>query len=430
MASPLPSHLLLMRTEETPQSEHLHSHVRHAWSKLRQHSAGQRGRFAVRQHNFLGVQPHTSHLFWYCITVWPAFLQIILPHFFGFCGVLPCSHSYRFCSGDFGRMDSDLCNATAFSMGVKKSKNLLPWEQLPLKENFGYRSPLTLYAQWLPESEIAVESNQLEKTVSKVQLMGKTSWTARTIITPWPVFEEAKLSKVLELWRVVILGSYHHTALVRQIHAFMFTREQSEEALDEVIKDALCGKSISTLRSRVASIAIFGCWKRSVSLPGEVSIFLITEYLAYRYICELRRGGAPRSRATRFLESVGFCKAMLVAEVKEVLASARVERACISRWPGLEPRKKDPLTMEQVAFLELLASTKNGHVGNVAGYMRFLIFGKFRWSDGRYCREEPWIGGGHDFSYLEARLYHCKTAGRAKVCKRLLPVTCPVLGVT
>ena len=128
-------------------------------------------------------------------------------------------------------MDSDRCNAIAFSMGVKRSKILLPWEQPPLRDNFGYRSPLIPSAQWVPEFGIAVESNQLEKTVSKDHLMGKTSWTARTTIIPWPVFEEAKLSKVLELWRVVILDSYQRTALGRQIHDFMFTQEPSEEAL-------------------------------------------------------------------------------------------------------------------------------------------------------------------------------------------------------
>ena len=120
---------------------------------------------------------------------------------------------------------------------------------------------------------------------------------------------------------------------------------------------------------------------------------------------------------------------MLGAEVSEVLASARVKGACISRLNDLETRKKDPLTVDQVAFLELLASTRHDQVGIFAGYMCFLIFGRLRWSDGQYCKEEPWIDEGHEFSYLEARLYHHKTAGRAKVGKRLLPVACPVPGV-
>ena len=144
-------------------------------------------------------------------------------------------------------MDSDRINAIAFSMGVKRSKILLPWEQPPLKDIFGCRSPLIPPAQWVPETGIAVESNDVDKIVSKGHLMGKTSWTTKTTVIPWPVFEEAKLSKVLELWRVVILDSYQHTALGRQIHDLMTAQEPSEEALKDVIKDALCGKSISTL---------------------------------------------------------------------------------------------------------------------------------------------------------------------------------------
>ena len=49
-------------------------------------------------------------------------------------------------------MDSDRINAIAFSMGVKRSKILLPWEQPPLKDIFGYRSPLIPPAQWVPEA--------------------------------------------------------------------------------------------------------------------------------------------------------------------------------------------------------------------------------------------------------------------------------------
>ena len=181
-------------------------------------------------------------------------------------------------------MDSNRINAIAFSMGVKRSKIVLPWEQAPLKDIFGYRTPLIPPAQWVPEPGNAAGSTDMEKIVSKGHLLGKKSWTTKTTIIPWPVFEEARLSKVLELWRVVILDSYQHIALGRQIHDLMTGDGQNEEALKEVIKDALCGKSIATLKSRVASITTFGRWKKSISLPEEVAIFPISEELAYRYL--------------------------------------------------------------------------------------------------------------------------------------------------
>ena len=171
-------------------------------------------------------------------------------------------------------MDSDRINAMAFSMGVKRSKIVLPWEQSPLKEVFGGRSPLIPPAQWVPEPGKPSESKDTDKIVTRGHLNGKTSWTTKTTMIPWPVFEEAKLSKVLELWRVVILDSCHHTALGRQINDAMSRDKPDEDKLKSIIKDALCGKAISTLKSRVASITTFGRWKKSLSLPAEVSIFL------------------------------------------------------------------------------------------------------------------------------------------------------------
>ena len=70
-------------------------------------------------------------------------------------------------------MDSDRINAIAFSMGVKRSKILLPWEQAPLKDIFGCKAPLIPAAQWVPEPGSAVGSLELDKTVSKGHFVGK-----------------------------------------------------------------------------------------------------------------------------------------------------------------------------------------------------------------------------------------------------------------
>lgn len=327
-------------------------------------------------------------------------------------------------------MEPDRVNALAFSMGVKRTRITLPWEMPPLSDVFGMKKPLIPPAAWVPEPGTTRPSEGSDQLVTTGQLLGKKSWTTKTTMIPWPVFEEAKLTKVLELWRIIILDSCHHTVLGRKINELMEADEPDEEAIKEVIRDVLCGKSISTLRTRAASISSFGRWKKSFFLPQEVSIFPISEELAYNYVCELRREGAPKSRATRFLESLGFCKGMLGAEVDEVLGSSRVKGACINRATTLEPRKKDPFSVGQVSILEHLACTRSDQVGIFCGYLCFLIYGRLRWSDGQFCQEEPWMDDGVEFSYLEARLYHHKTAGRTRVSKRLLPVACTVPGIT
>ena len=63
---------------------------------------------------------------------------------------------------------------------------------------------------------------------------------------------------------MVILDSCEHTLLGRQIHQLMSVEEPDEESIKEVIRDALCGKSISTLKTRVASVTSFGRWKKSI----------------------------------------------------------------------------------------------------------------------------------------------------------------------
>ena len=327
-------------------------------------------------------------------------------------------------------MDPDRVNALAFSMGVKRTKIMLPWELPPLSDVFGMQKPLIPPAEWVPEPGGSTQSVSSDRLVTKGHLLGHKSWTSKTTMIPWPVFEEAKLTRVLELWRIVILDSYMHTVLGRKIHELMSCDKPDEEAIKEVIRDALCGKSISTLRARVASLSSFGRWKKSLFLPEEVPIFPISEELAYQYVCELRKEGAPKSRATRFLEALGFCKGMLGADVDEVLNSSRVRGACINRAAALEPKKKNPFSVEQVSLFEYLACSRTDQVGVFCGYLCFIIFGRLRWSDGQYCQEEPWIDAGPEFSYLEARLYHHKTAGRTRVAKRLLPVACAIPGVS
>ena len=67
-------------------------------------------------------------------------------------------------------MDSDRFNAMAFSMGVKRSKILLPWEELPLREIFGAKRPLIPPAAWVPEPGVAIGAIEPDRTVSKGHL--------------------------------------------------------------------------------------------------------------------------------------------------------------------------------------------------------------------------------------------------------------------
>ena len=108
----------------------------------------------------------------------------------GLFGVLEPSAFVSFDSGEFGRMDSDRINAIAFSMGVKRSKIVLPWEEPPLSDIFGLKKPLIPPAAWVPEPGASVGATEFDKTVSKGHLMGRSSWTTKTTMIPWPVLKK------------------------------------------------------------------------------------------------------------------------------------------------------------------------------------------------------------------------------------------------
>ena len=66
--------------------------------------------------------------------------------------------------------------------------------------------------------------------------------------------------------------------------------------------------------------------------------------MAYEYLCELRVMKASPSKGKRFLEAVGFAKALVGAKVDEVLSSARVKGAATGAV-SLPPKKKQPFSV-------------------------------------------------------------------------------------
>ena len=92
------------------------------------------------------------------------------------------------------------------------------------------------------------------------------------------------------------------------------------------------------------------------------------------------------------------------------------------------PRKKTPLTVAQVRFLEHVAMTGRGQEAIFAGYVCMVLHMRLRWSDGQYCEAEPFTDIHNGKGFLECQLYHHKNAGRQKHAKRLLPAACNLPG--
>lgn len=141
---------------------------------------------------------------------------------------------------------------------------------------------------------------------------------------PWPVVQERSLARALEHWRIIVSYNLEGSEVGRQIHSIL-GGTIDDMAVEQVIRDSLAGKAVSTLRSRSSSIMALARWKKSSNVA--TTIFPVTEEEAYRYVLQLRQSGAPRTRASRFLESVAFAGFMWCGS-RNILAVLEVERCC------------------------------------------------------------------------------------------------------
>ena len=93
-------------------------------------------------------------------------------------------------------------------------------------------------------------------------------------------------------------------------------------------------------------------------MDDDAKFFPLSEEQAYRYILELRQLNAPKTKPTRFLESLTFAFHMIGADVGQSLHSPRLKGAVIS--PMVPPKKKVPLEAWQVAAFENIAMHGSG----------------------------------------------------------------------
>ena len=312
----------------------------------------------------------------------------------------------------------------AFRLGTKRSSIVLPWETKSFQSIMG-KKPRLIPAPTYPAAPLEVEPD--DPTVVH-DVIRRSSWTRRTSLVPWPVVQDKALSRVLESWRIILMDNLEASTVGQQILVEM-AGDNQDDSIAQILKDALAGKSLSTLRSRASSILAFARWKKG--LKADATIFPINEPEVYSYVQELKQHQAPVSRASRFVESLTFVHYMIGAEVDWAFSSPRVKGALVA--PMTVPLKKDPLTVEQLGMFEFIATNEDGNNNQVrifAGYVCFVAHARLRWSDGQYCNAEPYTDLTDGRGFLEAELYHHKNAGRQRVAKRLLPAACVLPGVS
>ncbi|CAE7629352.1 unnamed protein product [Symbiodinium sp. CCMP2592] len=263
----------------------------------------------------------------------------------------------------------------------------LPWDTGMLSSVLGSRgflpSPLV---PWSPDH--ATQGPQVCETPQQIRSR-KEPWKAAVVHSrSWADHEDDRRTAALEMWRLIILTS---------------------------------GKGT---RARAASLAHYARWRASVGL--DPAVFPLDEAEAYLYVCFLRSEGAPRSRAPRFREAINFAGAMLGADVSDASSSARIQGAANPQVQAVVVRKKVPLTVAQVRALEeFVLHSDNDLAAVLAGYALYCLHGRLRWSDAQHTEAEPTLDVHEGKGFLNAQLYHHKTANRGSLARhRLLPVSC------
>ena len=323
------------------------------------------------------------------------------------------------CGEAFSAMDIFLM-AESYRLGVKRSSIIFPWERTAMQPVFGKRQRLIQAPRFVP---LPSDCEPLAAFDEK-EVAGKVSWSRVASVIPWPVTQERALARALENWRIIVVDNLEASILGRQIRSIL-DGTVNDMTVEQVIRDSFAGKSVSTLRSRSSSIMAFARWKKA--MDDDAKIFPLSEEQAYRYILELRQLNAPKTKPTRFLESLTFAFHMIGADVGQSLHSPRLKGAVIS--PMVPPKKKVPLEAWQVAAFENIAMHGSGQEAVFAGYVCMTLHARLRWSDGQYCQYEPYTDLHNGTGFLEGELYHHKTAGRQKQSRRLLPMACCLPGL-
>ena len=321
-------------------------------------------------------------------------------------------------------------DSCARGLGGKQLSIQFPWENTQF-EQFLSRKPRPIIKppDWVTEPFDDVLDSAGRDNLPKPTRLNKFNIRRHMSDVSWVASENRRLNLALQCWKVIVLDSTTNTELGRVLTQCI-ELGRGDDYVWQVLVDAFSGKAAATLKSRAASLLAFGRWRRSLTFGSSASIFPISEELAYEYVCELRCMKAAPSKSKRFLEALGFAKGLVGAKVDEVLSSSRVKGAA-SGTSASPPKKKSPFTVEQLLVLERIAMYGQGQDAIFSGYICFLVHCRLRWSDGQHCIQEPVLDVHEDRGFIEAALYHHKTARKRRThVLRLLPVAGVIPGVS
>ena len=174
-----------------------------------------------------------------------------------------------------------------------------PWEQSPFVQHVLGPS----VTPWL--EHLAVPSNlpYLETQTEPMTLQSKQAKVRIYIDRAASSCAATDRSLALRKWSELLLINPGATAAGRQLIDETSKHEDDNQAW-QILQDHFARKSTSTLRTRVSSLCLFCKWFNS-EFPQQVAL-PPTEDSVYKYLCHLRKVGAPATRGSTFVGSLAF----------------------------------------------------------------------------------------------------------------------------
>ncbi|CAE7638477.1 Abcb1a [Symbiodinium sp. CCMP2592] len=295
-----------------------------------------------------------------------------------------------------------------------------PWEQSPFVQNvLG-----TSVTPWL--EHLAVPSNlpYLETQSEPMTLQSKQAKVRIYIDRAASSCAATDRSLALRKWSELLLINPGATAAGRQLIDETSKHEDENQAW-QILQDHFARKSTSTLRTRVNSLCLFCRWFNS-EFPHQVAL-PPTEESVYKYLCHLRKVGAPATRGSTFMGSLAFLSGFMgMSDAEAAAFSQRALGVAHLMYVSKSPLKRAPaLTIPMICILELAAEYESDlYTRAFAGFALMLLFGRMRCSDGNRLE-----CGAIEGKFLEGSLMKVKTARTKEKQVSFLPVVVPAIGL-
>ena len=329
-----------------------------------------------------------------------------------------CEGRHQETSGPATSLEEAIRGATRTSKSATVGLLAMPWETGFAGMVLG-SSPVVqmdLLEPKVPPFEQVIEvSDEAVKTHMDIDDEPVATWVVNRARKSMQQEEAEERRKAYDQWLVVISMFGSSNRVVRDLD------QMGEEMLD----DLFAKKKTGTLKVRVSSVLLYARWCQSKAMQP----FPLTVKQVYWYVDDLRKSGAPATRAASFRSAVAFMKGVFEIDNADlILDSALISGSCHRNFMTKRILKqRDALKVEHVAVLETVLAQGNSLQEKVfAGHCLLCLYGRLRFGDSQHIQEEPRL----EEEFLEAGISMHKTDSLHGRARRMLPVAAPAIGVT